>query len=734
MQHRFALVVALAVAFGAVGSGGVGASPRARPVTRADAVLTTAAGTRTTGAGTPTGTGVPSFRRLPGATSFSGIGVAGSDLVLTGVAAQAGNASECVQASLDPATLAIHDVVEVSCDAPRPGGPPFQLADLPVRVFQDDVRIAHLSETSPNVDLGPVVMSFGVYSDTRLVSAYGPGALWIYDVAAKDGAEVLRISEATGRVVQRVATPKIYRPVLAANDNGLYLATTSEGGCSPTCWSGTIFHLGLRSRHLAAVSTPPGRFANVAWLAADGDDVWADRCNYGDGSAGGAGGTGGAGPRCAIWRFDGPSLRPVYQVPDPGIASGGVIGDASTGLFTMAAVDGAGQPVATVGQGHQEILRIDPATGKITVVATIPIPYRYAQSDGLVPGEGVVLDGALYLLDGEQGRLSPGGLYSRLYRIPLGGSRPVAFPASPSGTSTSAPPSPPRGWSGPVQLAATLGALSCVGPGSCVGVGAENGQNVSMVLRAGRWGPAVDMDRYDGVPVSLSCTGPRRCVALQDALVAATYDGASWTASPAIDHNPSTPYPGITAALSCPTASRCVAVDGNGNAMMLSGRQWSPPQRIDGSRFPLDGVSCASVTFCAAVDGGGRVLTWNGTTWSAPEQIAPDALTSVSCAATSLCVVGDADGDVVVDDGTAWSAPVPVDPAGGGITAVSCSSPADCLAVDAVGAVVRLDHGSWDAPEEVDPGNGGFVAVSCSGATCVATDLAGNAVVDPHVF
>lgn len=345
-----------------------------------------AAGAPTSRASSPASPASVAFRRLPSSISYSSIALSPGGLVLAGVGSQAGNPSECVRASLAPATLAISHLVEVSCLAPRPGGPTYQVASLPVHVSNENVHVVHLSSDGANVVLGPVVMTHGEYSDTRLVTAYGPSSLWIYDVDTNDGAEVVRVSEATGKVAQRVHVPKLFRPVLAANDNGLYLATTIEGGCSGTCPSGTIFYLGRSSRHLVTAYTSPREHSRATWMVASGEDLWSDLCSYGHGQ-----------PACRITAFDGARLHRRYAVSDHGLASGGVIGAPDSGLFTMAVVDRAGRSTERVGRGHQAILRIDPATGGLSTLATIRIPYTYAD-DGLLPGQAVVDGNDLYLL------------------------------------------------------------------------------------------------------------------------------------------------------------------------------------------------------------------------------------------------------------------------------------------------------------------------------------------------
>ena len=99
------------------------------------------------------------------------------------------------------------------------------------------LRIAHVSAKPGLVSFGPVVMTFNNVSDTHLEWTYGPGSLWIYDVAVETssgatrrGAEVLDVSTATGRVVRTVSMPRLYEPLLAADADGLWIAASPETG------------------------------------------------------------------------------------------------------------------------------------------------------------------------------------------------------------------------------------------------------------------------------------------------------------------------------------------------------------------------------------------------------------------------------------------------------------------------------------------------------------------------
>jgi hypothetical protein len=80
------------------------------------------------------------------------------------------------------------------------------------------IVIAHVGAS---VTYGPVAMHYQDGSDTRPLSTYGPGSLWFYDVDTERGPELLRFSLLAGRLEQTVAMPKLYRPVIAADEDGV---------------------------------------------------------------------------------------------------------------------------------------------------------------------------------------------------------------------------------------------------------------------------------------------------------------------------------------------------------------------------------------------------------------------------------------------------------------------------------------------------------------------------------
>ncbi len=97
------------------------------------------------------------------------------------------------------------------------------------------VRIAHVDPAARDrYTLGPIVMTYPQCSDCQAQWIYGDGSLWLYDTytgsLSSPHGELLRISDATGKVAQRWAIPQNPRELLAVDADGLWFAPSVEGG------------------------------------------------------------------------------------------------------------------------------------------------------------------------------------------------------------------------------------------------------------------------------------------------------------------------------------------------------------------------------------------------------------------------------------------------------------------------------------------------------------------------
>src|SRR5262249_234602 len=177
-----------------------------------------------------------------------------------------------------------------SCSRPRRSAHPAVPVVIPnPRSQWQSVRIARVGAS---VTYGPTVMRYQDASDTRPMWTYGPGSLWLYDAGTKRGPEVLRLASVTGRLEQTVAMPRLFRPVIAADDDGLYLMAAVNGGVSGPGAAALYFVAPGATR--PAVIHREGRAA--LWITAHRHTVWMEIIS----------GTSNA----ALWRFEGPRGHP----------------------------------------------------------------------------------------------------------------------------------------------------------------------------------------------------------------------------------------------------------------------------------------------------------------------------------------------------------------------------------------------------------------------------------------
>ncbi|HLX21135.1 MAG TPA: hypothetical protein VKR23_13385 [Gaiellaceae bacterium] len=237
------------------------------------------------------------------------------------------------------------------------------------RSFTVRVRIARAGGE------GPVVMTFQQYSDTHLETAYGPGSLWLFDSETSKGAEVVQVSTRTGRVENIVAMPKIYRPFLAADSDGLWLAIAPNGGAPRGLSPIYLVVPGARAPKLIHRS---GRAA--LWIVADRHTVVADVLS----------GTRGQ----ELWRFDGDRARKLAPATELNNWAANVSTDGST-VWTVREVPENGNYIQC---DALQVIRIDAATGAQAVAATIRTPGSHCYGVTY----STFADGAFAFLDGHR--------------------------------------------------------------------------------------------------------------------------------------------------------------------------------------------------------------------------------------------------------------------------------------------------------------------------------------------
>jgi hypothetical protein len=202
--------------------------------------------------------------------------------------------------------------------------------------------------------------------------------------------------------MQRLVVPKIQTPLLAVNDEGLWIAPTGES-------SGPLYRLAPGASDVSRVFHF-GRGGFAWWMTASGDSVWLD-----------------AQPRpvsetSTVWELRGPDATPVWHVPanavtnlHVGTVATEMVGDGANGLWTS---------LVTPSQEQQRIVRVDPQTGKATAIATLDPGYspavKLGPSSVLQYWKATTFDGSLFVLDppaGMPGAADRIGEFSALYRI-----------------------------------------------------------------------------------------------------------------------------------------------------------------------------------------------------------------------------------------------------------------------------------------------------------------------------
>ena len=134
----------------------------------------------------------------------------------------------------------------------------------------------------------------------------------------------MRISATTGAVLQRMRVPKVWNPILAYNDDGLWIAPSGQTGGPPN----VLYRVAPGDTKATPVfHFPDEGFAK--WIVGSGDDLWVN-----------------AQPRAVsdlgvVWMLRGPQAKPVWHVPESAslvqvfetLGDSGVVGDAADGLW-----------------------------------------------------------------------------------------------------------------------------------------------------------------------------------------------------------------------------------------------------------------------------------------------------------------------------------------------------------------------------------------------------------------
>jgi hypothetical protein len=276
-----------------------------------------------------------------------------------------------------------------------------------------EVRLAVRSHATGAFRVGPVVMRYGNFSDSRPEWTYGGGYLWLYDVgtAASEGAsprlpsEVLRVSLSSGKVLATISMPPFSRIELSADEDGLWFAPsletgTPEGSAAPQM----LYFVGSSAPRAEVEQVRTGEAEGVNWLVTDGHVAWVTIK------------TGVASDAQVTETFSSPTAKPEIVADvraEPELTD---LGEGSfdvppvieaPGFGLVGFVPGWLGTVGTSGAAHEQIVKLDPSTGRFSVVA------RVSTAPAATVEANIFADGALYLLVNS----ASGG--ATLYRIAL---------------------------------------------------------------------------------------------------------------------------------------------------------------------------------------------------------------------------------------------------------------------------------------------------------------------------
>jgi hypothetical protein len=283
---------------------------------------------------------------LPANLNLYSVQPDGTSLLLPGDTV-AGGQCAFVRVAEAPLRVAAHGTAACSRTSAEPVHP---VIEYNRKNFQVRVRIARVGPNTRRVSEGPVVMTFRQSSDTQLESAYGPGTLWLFDTATPAGAEVIQVSTQSGRVENVVHMPRIFRPMLAADDDGLWLAIATNGGAGQG--PSPIYHV-APGAHAPVLVHRGGRAA--LWIVAAGHTVVADVLT----------GT----TKGEIWRFEGTSGRALALAAANGLNNWAASPSPDGSVWTVREVptDGTYFDCSSL-----QVITINDATGKQAVAATVP--------------------------------------------------------------------------------------------------------------------------------------------------------------------------------------------------------------------------------------------------------------------------------------------------------------------------------------------------------------------------
>jgi hypothetical protein len=333
---------------------------------------------------------------LPSRGSYHQLAAVDGRLVVTGGDVDSATGA-CSSTTVDAASLRVISAARGNCANPALYGQHV----LPVNYISSHsgpsgltlgLRIATAVRGAPaGYTLGPTVLTYSQCSDCNIAWIYGDGSLWVYSPfatsMARNVGELFRISEHSGRVVQRWKMPSFTRALLAVDRDGLWVSQSLYGGM-PLHVPATQ-RLDYRSLYrIAAGMRSPVRVKALStwgayWIVAAGHSVWVDQSD-------------GRKPS-RLWRLVGAgaaaalSARPVPSGADCGEMGEGqpsTAGDAQVGIYCIALSETGGKL-----QGFGS----DTGSAHSTAVPALRQGAASAYDSG--PGPAVVLGHSVFFLE-----------------------------------------------------------------------------------------------------------------------------------------------------------------------------------------------------------------------------------------------------------------------------------------------------------------------------------------------
>jgi hypothetical protein len=118
----------------------------------------------------------------------------------------------------------------------------------------------------------PIFVYSDVSDEQPLYVIWGD-SLWVYDVATTRGPELLRLSNSTHRVLQRVPLPGFVRPTIAADNEGLWFGQGEDSQSS----LGLLYLVGPKSSRPVLILKKHSQAEFIAKICVSGNAAWIEQ-------------------------------------------------------------------------------------------------------------------------------------------------------------------------------------------------------------------------------------------------------------------------------------------------------------------------------------------------------------------------------------------------------------------------------------------------------------------------